>query len=373
VRKMWLTLALVVATGGILVGALGPALVGDRLWPIAWILWAPVGYLILLKRSGNGVGAAALLIGLLWGAGFAMLNLSVMVPSEAAAAWLELGDSIFGALPWLVIVWLLLVFPSGAYPGKWERFTGRVVIGFGVIASAAFALDPAAMETGLQSPLAVEAMGDLVSVLTGDGGFFVVIAIVLTSVVLLVTRWRRSAGVERLQYRWLFVGSFSFLVIIAAGNLGLIPEETGADWFWLFAGSAIPAAIGIAVLRYRLYDIDRLISRTVTYLLVVGVLAAVFFGIVTATSSLLQTDSDLAVAASTLAAAALFNPVRKRVQAWVDRRFNRSRYNAQLVVDQFAGTLRDQVDSEEVVDGWVGVVAETMQPVSAGVWVRESR
>jgi len=373
VRRVWLALALVVSIGGILVGALGPALGGDRLWPIAWILWAPVGYLILVRRPGNGVGTAALLIGVTWGVSFALLTLSVMVPSDKAAAWLELGDSILGVLPWLAIGWLLLVFPSGAYAGRAARIVGSVVIAFAVIASAAFALDPAAMETGLQSPLAVEALGDLVSVLTGDGGFFVVIAIVLTGVVLLVSRWRRSAGVERLQYRWLFMGSFLFLLIIAAGSFELIPEEGFVDWLWLLAGAAIPGAIGIAVLRYRLYDIDRLISRTVTYLLVVGVLAAVFFGVVTATSSLLQTESDLAVAASTLAVAALFNPVRKRVQAWVDRRFNRSRYNAQLVVDEFAGSLRDQVDSEEVVDGWVGVVAETMQPVSAGVWVRESR
>jgi hypothetical protein len=219
--------------------------------------------------------------------------------------------------------------------------------------------------------LAVEALGDLVSVITGDGGFFVVIAIVLTGVVLLVSRWRRSVGVERLQYRWLFMGSFLFLLITAAGSFELIPEQGFVDWLWLLAGAAIPTAIGIAVLRYRLYEIDRLISRTVTYLLVVGVLVAVFFGVVTATSSLLQTDSDLAVAASTLAVAALFNPLRKRMQFWVDRRFNRSRYNAQLVVDEFAGSLRDQVDSGEVVEGWVEVVAETMQPSAAGVWVRE--
>ena len=99
-RKMGLTVALIVATAGILAGALGPALAeGDKLWPIAWILWAPVGYLILLKRPGNGVGAAALLTGLMWGAGFVMLTLSVIVPSETAAAWLELGDSTLGGLP----------------------------------------------------------------------------------------------------------------------------------------------------------------------------------------------------------------------------------------------------------------------------------
>ena len=373
-RKVWLSVALIVATGGILVGALGPALAeGDKLWPIAWILWAPVGYLILVKRPGNGVGAAALLIGLMWGIGFYMLTLSALV-STSVVAWLELGDTIFGALPWLLIVWLLLVFPSGSYPGKAERVIGRITIGVGTVVSAAFAVDSAPMEdTGLPSPLAIPSVGDAASLVTGDSGFLVVLALVLAAIVLLVSRWRRSTGVERLQYRWLFMGSFAFLLVIAAGNLGLIPEDGNVALVWLAAGGAIPGAIGIAVLRYRLYEIDRLISRTVTYLLVVGVLAAVFFGVVAATSSLLQTESDLAVAASTLAVAALFNPVRKRVQAWVDHRFNRSRYNAQLVVDEFAGSLRDRVDSGEVVDGWVGVVSETMQPAAAGVWVREPR
>jgi hypothetical protein len=375
VRRVLLGLALVVATGGILVGALGPSLAeGDRLWPIAWILWAPVGYLILVKRPGNGVGAAALLIGLMWGIGFYMLTLSAIVSDDSVAAWLELGDSVFGALPWLLIVWLLLVFPSGSYPGGAERVIGRITIGLGIVVSAAFAVDPAPMEdTGLPSPLAIPPVGEAASLVTGDGGFLVVLALVLVAVVLLVSRWRRSTSVERLQYRGLFMGSFAFLLVIAAGNLGFIPEDGNVALGWLAAGGAIPGAIGIALLRYRLYEIDGLVSRTVTYLVVVAVLAAVFFGVVTAASSLLDTDSDLAIAASTLAVAAMFNPVRKRVQACVDRRFNRSRYDAQLVVDVFAGSFRDRVDTEGVVDGWVGVVAETMQPAAAGVWVRESR
>jgi hypothetical protein len=372
VRRLWLTLALVIATGGMIVAAFGPALgPGDRLWPIAWILWAPVGYLILVKRPGNGVGAAALLIGLLWGAGFWMLTGSVLVSNETVAAWLELGDSILGVLPWLVIVWMLLVFPSGDYAGRLERVIGRLIIAFGTLASVAFAVDPAKMEdTGRVSPLAVPELADLAPLLTGDGGFAILAGILLLAVGSLVVRWRRSKGVERLQYRWLFMGSSLFALVVTIGSIGLIPEDGFVTLVWMLAGAAIPTAIGIAVLRYRLYDIDRLISRTVTYLLVVGLLAAVFFGVVTATGTLLDTSNDLVIAASTLATAALFNPVRKRVQAWVDRRFNRSRYNAQLIVDEFAGSLRDQVDSEEVVDGWVGVVAETMQPVSAGVWVR---
>lgn len=133
----------------------------------------------------------------------------------------------------------------------------------------------------------------------------------------------------------------------------------------------VPVSVAIAITRYRLYEIDRLVSRTVSYLLVVGLLAAVFFGVVTATSTLLDTSSDLVVAASTLAVAALFNPVRKRVQIWVDRRFNGSRYDAQKVMDVFSGSLRDQVDPAGVIDGWIGVVSATMQPDTSAVWVRD--
>ena len=344
---MSLTLALIVATGGILAGALGPALAeGDKLWPIAWILWAPVGYLIVLKRPGNAVGTAALLIGLLWGVGFALLTPSVSVSSDAAAAWFELGDSIFGVLPWLVIVWLLLVFPSGAYPTKSERTTGWVLVAFGALTSIAFAVDPAQMEdTGLPSPLAVAGLGDVASVLTGDGGFIILVAFLLMAVVLMVVRWRRSAGVERLQYRWLFLGSMVFLLIVGAGSLGLIPEDGVVPLVWLVAGGAIPAAIGIAVLRYRLYDIDRIVSRTVSYVVVVGLLAAVFFGVVTATSTLLDTSDDLVIAASTLAVAALVQPCP---EAGAERGWTAGStdpdYDAQLVMDGFAGSLRDRVD-----------------------------
>jgi len=372
-RRVLLLLALIIATAGIVAGALGPALEGgDRVWPIVWLVWAPVGYLILIKRPGNAVGTAALLIGVCWGVGFGLVTLSAILEPGPAAAWAELVNTILGVLPWLGIIWLLLVYPSGVLAGRPERVVGISLAVFGSMAAVGFAIDPAPMETtGMPSPLAIPALGDVASAITSDQSFLVVMAFVLTAIVFLVIRWRRSTGVERLQYRWLLMGAAIFLLITTVGQF--LPEDNNADYLWLVGGIAIPTAIGVAVLRYRLYDIDRLVSRTVGYVSVVGLLAAVFFGVVTATSSLLQTDSDLAVAASTLAVAAMFNPVRNRVQAWVDRRFNRSRYNAQLVVDEFAGSLRDQVDSREVVDGWIGVVAETMQPVSAGVWVRESR
>jgi hypothetical protein len=135
-------------------------------------------------------------------------------------------------------------------------------------------------------------------------------------------------------------------------------------------GIGTAAAIAVAITRHGLYEIDRIVSRTLSYTLVVGFLAMVFFGVVTALTALLPAESDLAVAGSTLAVAALFNPVRRRVQAWVDRRFNRSRFEAERVMEEFAGNLRDQVDPDEVVHGWVGVVSETMQPTTVAVWVK---
>jgi Kef-type K+ transport system membrane component KefB len=132
--------------------------------------------------------------------------------------------------------------------------------------------------------------------------------------------------------------------------------------------TAVWVSIAVAVLKYRLYDIDRIISRTLAYAVVIGVLAAIYVGLVTAIGS--QFEGSLSVAASTLAVAALFNPLRRRVQGWVDRHFNRSAYDTGQVMDEFAGSLRDEVDADSVVEGWVEVVEETMQPSAVGVWVR---
>jgi hypothetical protein len=139
-------------------------------------------------------------------------------------------------------------------------------------------------------------------------------------------------------------------------------------------GVTLPIAIVLSIIRYRLYEIDRIVSRTLAYLLVVVVLGSLFaLGVVAIPNLVIGTGSapPLVVAGSTLAVAALFNPMRRRALRWVDRRFNRSRYDAERVMSEFAQTLRDQVGSNGLVDGWVGVVSETMQPSGIGVWVRD--
>ncbi|HSJ85279.1 MAG TPA: hypothetical protein VLA91_15875 [Acidimicrobiia bacterium] len=193
----------------------------------------------------------------------------------------------------------------------------------------------------------------------------------IASVSAFVIRFRRASSVERQQFKWLLFAVALFGLVYAA--LAIPANQAGGVIDLLFALSvgAIPVAVAIGVLRYRLYEIDRIISRTVGYLLVVALLGALFFAVVTTLGSVFPAESPLAVAGSTLAVAALFNPLRRRVQEWVDRRFNRARYDAQRVMERFAGSLQGRLDHDGVVDGWVGVVAETMQPASVAVWVRE--
>ena len=194
------------------------------------------------------------------------------------------------------------------------------------------------------------------------------VVLALSAVISLIFRLRHSSGIERLQFRWLLLGSSLFVLISALGQI--LPEDSAGELLWLLGGSAIPISIGVAVVRYRLYEIDRLVSRTVSYAIVIALLAAVFAGLVTLVGSFLDTASDLAVAASTLAVAALFNPLRRRVQRGVDHRFNRSRYDSERVMSGFTSSLRDEVDPDEVLGGWLSVVINTMQPASVGAWVR---
>jgi hypothetical protein len=186
-----------------------------------------------------------------------------------------------------------------------------------------------------------------------------------------VVRWVRSHGIERQQMKAVVL-AFSLFAIGMAIEFGVQQDHPVGSVLLIAGGLLIPVSIGVAIVRYRLYDIDRLVSRTVTYALVAGLLAVIFAaGVVWIPSALRLGDSQLLVAGSTLAVAALFNPLRKRIRSLVDRRFNRSRYDAERVMDEFADSLRDRVDPDGVVEGWVGVVNGTMQPSTVGVWVRD--
>ena len=185
------------------------------------------------------------------------------------------------------------------------------------------------------------------------------------ALVSLVLRFRASRGVERQQLRWVAAGA------TAAVALLLVPlSQLGGGWKDAVAVLCVPVSVAVAVLRYRLWELDRLVSRTVTYALVTALLVLPYLLILPATTRLAGGSGSLAVAALTLAAAAGFSPLRRRVQDLVDRRFNRRRYDAARTVDAFAVRLRDQVDLDALHAELLGVVDQTMQPTQASLWLR---
>jgi len=350
------------------------------IWLSTWVGFGLVGALVVSSRPANRIGwvmcGITPAVGLSLFAGeysrFALVTEPGSWPLGGPAAWV----ATWGFLPVVALVMTLVVtYPSGD-PSRLGRWILRAFL-FVTMADAlvfAFRPGPVQGDTPPDNPLGIPGARDLLDPATEWLGT-VLGVIALLAVVDLVIRFRRSSGVERLQFRWFVLAVAAFPVMFFAASL--LEEVLGPEGFdpvvLVFAlwGNGTAAAIGIAITRHGLYEINRVISRTVGYGLVVLLLAAVYLGAVTWLTSLLPDQSDLAVAASTLGVAAMFSPIRRLVLTRVDRRFNRSRYDAEMVMDDFSGSLRNQVDGPEVVSGWIEVVSKTMHPASAGVWVRD--
>ncbi len=225
----------------------------------------------------------------------------------------------------------------------------------------------------------VNAVGSLVTDQSGiwnilhSALFIAVVAGWLTWLAVQVPRYRHATGERRQQLKWLYSGAVALVISVFAGALAsgsssglanLVSNLITPLGFLAFA-----ACFAVAVLRYRLYEIDRIISRVISYAIITAVLAGTFAGLVVLATVVLSFKSSVAVAAATLAAAALFNPLRKRVQHAVDRRFNRARYNADQAVAVFAARLKNAVDLESVRDDLAGVVNQTLEPAHISVWI----
>jgi hypothetical protein len=193
-------------------------------------------------------------------------------------------------------------------------------------------------------------------------------ASMVTALACVGLRFRSSRGAERQQLRWVAAGAAVAVTGLLAG--AATPQNSVLSSILYAAVLCIPLGVAVAVLRYRLWDLDRLVSRTVTYALVTALLAVPYLLIVPAAGRLAQGSGSLAVAAATLAAAAAFAPLRRRVQDVVDRRFNRRRYDAARTVEGFAAHLRDQVDLDALNAELLAVVHQTMQPEEASLWLR---
>jgi hypothetical protein len=228
------------------------------------------------------------------------------------------------------------------------------------------------------NPLAVAGLAPFDVLVNATLGAPLGVAFLAISWASVIIRFRRSRGIERLQMKWFFyavgVVLLAFAILFPLELIGaVIPSEI---FFFTFNFSfmLIPLSVGVAILRYRLYDIDRLINRTVVYAVTTGTVGLTFFGGVVVMQALLRpitSGSEIAVAVSTLASVALFQPLHRRVQNAVDRRFYRSRYDAARTLDAFSVRLRDEVDLDAVRSDLLEVVRESIQPVHASVWLQE--
>lgn len=362
-----------------------------------FMIYAPcaiVGYVVARHRPANPIGWL-LLVGL--GAGVLGTEAQYYawavygVPDRSLPlGWLAVivgqvdAIKIFFAFP-LVI----LLFPAGCAPSRrWTRglvaFTVAYLVStacsmaFAVLALANDRVDAHTLNYGGGGSMLTNQPAGLAWLTVVPSVFEVgAIALVIFSVVYQAIRYRGSTGDSRQQLKWLMGGGIVCLLSFVA--LGSGTANGGASlaaqiWSqipWI-AFSAVPISIGIAVLKHRLYEIDRLVSRTLSYAILTALLVGTFVGLVVLTTDLLPFSSPVGVAASTLAAAASFNPLRKRVQHAVDRRFNRARYNAEATVAAFAASLRDAVDLDAIQSELLDVVQQAIEPTHATIWIRHA-
>ena len=314
------------------------------------------------------------------GADYAYLNYELGHHLPFAAVGLAVDGVWTQGLALFIVV--ILLFPDGRLPSRFWRWALRAwCAAFAVLLIATVVATAGALAA---HPVRIDATGGLTTVdnptgwfaVTIHGSFIVLLALSVGFIGRQVLSWRRSSGERRQQLKWLASGaavSIVGLVLAVVFSSSSSSVSTVAQWIgtiaW-FGLAALPVSIGVAILRYRLYDIDRIISRTLAYALVTGMLIGVFAGLVLLAPDVLSLSSPVAVAASTLAAAALFNPLRQRVQRVVDRRFNRTRYNADRTVAAFAARLKDAVDVTAVRDDLTTVVQQTLEPAHVSLWIR---
>ena len=340
-----------------------------------------VGAIIASRRPGNAVGWIFCAVGLCGGAEvftveygiYALVTNSDSLPAGVMATWI--GTWVWLPSVTLTITFLLLLFPHGQllsprwWPVAWLATTVTMV-GTALLAIVPWdLLDPG---VPAQNPVGVEGLRDL-GIAPPIPIFLVGIPTMLLSVASLVLRFRRSQGEERQQLKW-FV--YAGVLVVGALLVPLLVPGAASSLLQLLVMPSLPVAAGIAILRYRLYDIDLIVNRTIVYGALTAALVAVYVGSVVSLQFIFRLltgqESQLAVVASTLAIAALFGPLRRRVQSFIDRRFYRGKYDAQKTLQDFGARLRDEVDLDTLRGDLVAVVEETLKPEHVSFWLRPS-
>jgi hypothetical protein len=346
-----------------------------------------LGTIIVSRQPDNRVGWIFLLIVVLmaWESLSALYYersvLSGGLPGGSWAAWTSNWVSAL-IFPAGLSLFAFLLFPSGRLPSARWRLVGWSAVVVSLLAIVPTWVDPSPISvfSGLPkaaNPIGIAALGSGLTGWIGGVGYLLGMALITVTIGGLVVRARRADPRERQQVKLLAYAAaltIGFLILSFPASLAGLP--IGSGW-WdvgvvLGFGIAVPVACGVAILKHGLYEIDRLISRTLSYLLVTGLLAGVFVGIVVLGTDVLPFSSPVAVVASTLAAAALFNPLRLRVQHLVDRRFNRARYDVEATVTAFRLRLRDAVDLDTVQRELLRTVERAVEPAHTSLWIRPS-
>jgi hypothetical protein len=345
---------------------------------------ATVGFIVMWKQPGNAVGR-------LFVATAVIALLDTVVREYLVLDYRQHGGQL--PLGWLAVDWrggvailpflvgfpAILLFPDGRVPSaRWRRALWVYAVLAALFSIAQFA---GRARVSYGGPPTIDIRGGVpngsLGIVAGAAWFLgpVFLAYWLAFVAHQVRCWRRATGERRAQLKWLMSGALlcvvSSVLLVNAGDGASLASRLIAD-LALLGIAALPVGIGIGILKYRLYEIDRLISRTLAYAVVTGSLVAVFLGLVVLTTRVLPFSSPVGVAASTLAAAALFTPLRRRVQHTVDRRFNRARYDADATVEAFRQRLRNAVDLETVETGLSEAVTGAVEPAHLTVWLRSS-
>jgi hypothetical protein len=396
-RLLWLVPALSLALGvaaNVLLGAVPSERLPkedrldaiDVLFSLGFVVYAAVGALIVARHPRNAVGWLFCAFGVVYPAVGVLWTYSIHglhgtengAPGQQAAAWVFawLGEAVL-----MLVVLLLLLFPHGRFLSRGWRLVGIAAVATAAVLALAIALDPGPIYTAeeFENPLGVEAAGSALETVRGIVSVAVTAFVILAGVSLIL-RFRRAGAREREQVKWFAAGTVLAVALVAVfSTLELTAEterglgEVVTSVLALLSLSVIPISAGIAILRSRLYDIDVVINRTLVY----GALTAALVGAYVASVLLLQLalsplteESDLAIAGSTLAVAALFRPLRGRFQRLVDRRFYRGRYDAARTLERFGARVRDEVDLDALGADLRTVVADTVQPAHVSLWLR---
>jgi hypothetical protein len=325
----------------------------------------PVGWLLLgvgLSVAGSGVAD-----------GYARYGLVAQPGVLPAARWIAIYSPATNIIGLALVGYVLLLTPTGSLPSPRWRWWGRLAAAGPVAFVAALTVAPGLVIPPYDTvidPVAIPALAGAVLVAI-VAGFFLTVAGLVVGAGSLVARFRRARGVERQQLRWLALAAALTGAGAAVVGVGMAMGATAVP---LFAAGVclalLPLATGAAILRYRLYDLDRIVSRTVAYGLLTVLLGLGYAVVVLGLGRLLPEGSSLVVAAATLAVAAVFQPLRRRIQQAVDRRFNRRRHDAGRIIEAFGARLRDQVDLDTLTAEVLAVVDQTMAPTRASLWLR---